>query len=486
MRTTQRPSGTRRAPIVGASAVSVLVALGGAPVAASPTDQAHIDVLPVEEGPTNQALAGIGWNTGSLAGVAELAPPTVRIDGALDQASTGPGELDLAPLVARVEAVREIGATPVVILSYMPRWLAAHGGPFDPRDPTRVRPRDLDQWEALVREVVSGLVAASPGAYRFEVWNEPDIPIFWQDSPDAFIAMALRTHAAVAAGAPGAEVGGPATAFPDPGWMVPYVEAVRAASLPLDFVSWHFYANYPFLGDDGAEEILPPWLLPAYPLLGRENPATNPSEYRFQTAMVRGWVDAALAGAAYDPALVIDEWNLSAGGYDDRHDTHVGAAFAAAALMEMEQAALDGADYYRATNGPGDRLGDWGLARTDGTPEPAWWAFHAWRATAGERLKVDGAHAPDLFARASTHGHTVDVLLSSFTASTAVSTGPDRRVTIEAHGVDCAPNGVVRMVSEPSGTLDDGVAVPVDDGRVALDLPTQSVAWVSLHGCRAR
>lgn len=432
-------------------------------------------------GASNQALAGVGWNTGSLAGVASLAPPTVRVDASLERISSGPGQLDLAPLVDRVAAVRAIGATPVVILSYMPRWLAAHGGAFDPRDPTRVRPRDLGQWEALIGDVVSGLAAASPGPYRFEVWNEPDIPIFWQDSLDAFVAMAVRTHAGVAAAAPAAQVGGPATAFPDPAWMLPYVEAVRAAGLPLDFVSWHFYANYPFLGDDGAEEILPPWLLPAYPVLGRENPAATPSQYRLQAESVRGWLDVALAGTGYDPALAIDEWNLSAGGYDDRHDTNEGASFAAASLIEMETGGLDGADFYRASNGPGDRLGDWGLTRFDGTPKPAWWAFRAWKATAGDRLAVEGGDLPDLFARATASGgHTIDVLLSSFNAAG----GRDRRVTVEAHQVECAPRAVVRVLSTPGGDLGEGVSAPVEDGAVSLELPTQSVAWVSFHGCR--
>lgn len=420
-------------------------------------------------GATNPKLLGVGWNTGTLDGVAPLVPPTVRIDADLHQASRGPGQLDLGPLLGKVAAVRAIGAEPLVILSYMPTWLAQHFGGFDGRDPTRVRPRDFDAWQALIGQVVEPLATSPSPARRFEVWNEPDLPVFWQDLPDAFFELARRTHAAVAAVEADTgldlEVGGPATAFPDPAFIVPY-----AHDNDPDFVSWHFYGNHPLLGPDGNEGFIPD---EAYRAIAHRNPVTSPREFSAQVEMVRSWV-------APGTKLAIDEWNVAAGGFDLRHDTSEGGAFDAGALMEMEKAGLDGADFYRAMNGPGDRAGDWGLTRTDGSPKPAWWVFRAFGDTAGTRLHASAPADPDLFMRATRRGPTIHVLLSNFSAEG----GHDQAVRVTATGAACGPRATVRVMTGPDGDLATGTGAPVVAGRVDVDLPAQSVAWVSLRACR--
>lgn len=441
------------------------------PVPATPVPATPVRVTvdaATELGRTNPRLFGVGWNTGSLDGVAPLAPPTVRIDGSLHEASTGDGSLHLDALLARVEAVRAIGAEPHVILSYMPVWLARHYGSFDPRDPTKVRPRDFDAWQRLVEGVVEGLATAPAPAFRFEVWNEPDLPVFWQDSPDAFFELARRTHAAVAAVEArhpdlDLEIGGPATAFPDPAFIVPYWQQNHP-----DFVSWHFYGNHPLLGPDGNEGFIPDEL---YGLIAHRNPVTSPREFAAQVEMVRSWVG--------DAELVIDEWNVSAGGFDQRHDTSEGAAFDAGVLMEMEAAGLDAADFYRAMNGPGDAVGDWGMTRRDGSPKPAWWVFGAFNETQGIRLRTTSLAGPDLYARATRSGPTIHVLVSNFDALG----GSDHEVRVTASGATCAPRASVRILTGPDGTFEESAGTPVVAGAVDVALPAQSVAWVSFRAC---
>src|SRR5689334_4389487 len=250
------------------------------PLRSTPPTQAPTQTVTVDldhpTGPANRSLTGVVWNAGdSVAPLAGVHPKIVRIDGSLQNRSVGPDQLDLQPLQDRVAQVRAIGAEPLVILSYMPRWLgAARAGT---NDPTRYGPYSLDVWQDLVTKVVRTLATAPQPAYKFEVWNEPDIPIFWQDTPEEFVATALRTHRAVAdvkreTGKP-LEIGGPAAAFGLNDNMVQYLQSVAHAGLPLDFVSWHKYANSPYLGPDGPEGNLP---LDLYQKLAKRNPKTTP------------------------------------------------------------------------------------------------------------------------------------------------------------------------------------------------------------------
>lgn len=445
-------------------------------------------------GPSNQRLAGLGWNTGSLEGVKLLDPPVVRIDASLQDVSQADGELDLERLLAKVSEVRRIGAEPHVIMSYMPAWItqSCAGG----RDATRVAPCDEQgwaAWEAVVRDVVEALATAPSPAHRFEVWNEPDWMPFWQDSLPAFLRLAVITHGVVADVAEAQdlplEIGGPATVFADPAWIVPYVQRIRHEELPLDFVSWHYYGNYPFLGPDGAEHES---LGPVQPVVGQHNPVATPTIYGLQVDQVRSWVDAALAGSELDPELVIDEWNLSAGGLDRRHDTNEGAAFTAATLVEMERAGLDAADFYRAADGsPGDgepvRRGDWGLVDAAGERKPAWWVFQAWQRTAGERLAIAGDDPTGgLWARATAgRAGRVDVILASFRADDDDGNS-EQAVRVELLGRRCASHGELRLLATADGNLDNGRRVPlIDRSAVDVDLPLQSVAWLRLQGCTA-
>ncbi|MBI4728804.1 MAG: hypothetical protein HY775_04795, partial [Acidobacteria bacterium] len=59
------------------------------------------------------------------------------------------------------------GAEPMMILDYMPAWLALTF-PGDPRTPAHLPPSDFDRWEEVVREGVRHF-AVDLGVRWFEV-----------------------------------------------------------------------------------------------------------------------------------------------------------------------------------------------------------------------------------------------------------------------------------------------------------------------------
>jgi hypothetical protein len=446
-----------------------IVVLGPSPAIGAGPVRAHVAVAAGQSlGPTNPALRGMVWNTGPIDGVIPLQPAGIRIDASLQNASTGPGQLDLSSLLGKISEVRRAGAEPLVILSYMPRWLA-NTAPGDPRDPTRVAPRDLDTWQQLIEQVVQGVAAVPGGARRFEVWNEPNLPVFWEDSQAAFIQMAIRTHAAVAAvkartGLP-LEVGGPATVFPDVSWIVPYKTATTAAGLPPAFITWHWYFT---IGQDGNEGMIPDAAYNA--IRGHDNPFNSPAAFGPQIALMRGLL-------GNDTKLMIDEWNVAAGGYDHRHDTQSGAAYQAGALTEMERAGLDAAFLYRAVDDPSDRgrIGDWGLVDSSGQPKPAWWVFDAFHRTDGTRVQTSGDDSLHGFwARATRGPGRVDLILSSFSLTQPTPRTVD--VNVSGFRAACA---TVQTIDTPNGSFAGGPETSVT-GHITVRVPSPSVVWVHL------
>lgn len=438
-------------------------------------------------GPTNPNVLGVGWNSGDLSRIAPLRPPLVRIDSRLESTVPAPGVFELGRVLDRIQRVREAGGEPLVILYGTPRWLSAERAercapnPIffpDGCNPVLVAPSDLEVWEEVIRHVVRELATAPTPAYRFESWNEPDIPVFWHDTIEAFFETAAATHRAVRdvaaeTGLP-LEIGGPGSTNAD--FVVEYAERILQRGLPLHFLSWHWYANNPYLGPDGAEGLIDPDL---YEALAGINPDATPAAYGEQTRRVRAAIAPLLARTGQNPELLIDEWNLSAGGLDRRHDSNEGAAFVAGTLIEMERAGLDGAAYYRSI---GDReVGDWSLVAPDGTKKPTWWVFHAFARASGMRLDVAGDDpASGLWARASRRGRRVDVLLASFRAVG----NEDRRVTVELEGGCVADSAIVGRIDAASPNWNRRRIVHAVDGAFSVELPAQSVAWLQIACAR--
>ena len=362
--------------------------------------EARTDALSIAT--TNPKLIGVGWDRAAFTPevMAPLRPNLVRIDAGFERLyptrDDGLNTDAFDALVAEVDEALAIGGEPVVILSYMPVWLADKDRPSSDR--TKVPPEDPAEWERLVADVVELLVAL--GVRWFEVWNEPDNPVFFQGLLTEFLERVYRPSAEAVADVDAnsghdLRFGGCACVTADPAWIVPMMAFARDNGLPLDFLSWHHYGNAPFLGPDGAEPLGPPEIEPLLAPLRRENPTTSASTYGDQVAAVRAWRDAIYADGEAKPELWIDEWNLSPGGFDHRHDSVVGAAFQTASLIEFQRAGLDRASVFRSVDpayGPDvvaaqpELYGAWGLVGRYGTVKPAWRAHRFWRELGGDVL----------------------------------------------------------------------------------------------------
>jgi len=444
-------------------------------------------------GVARPTLAGLDWNNGKLSAVAPLRPPLVRIDAGLGTISPRPGVVNADPLLREVAAVRDNGGEPLVIIDYLPTWLGqptvdstCHGC-----DPTLVAPQDWTAYDALVRTVVGRLATAPKPARQFEVWNEPDLT-FWNDTAARFLELAVHTHRDVAGVAASThrslQVGGPAAAMftADPTFIRNYVAAIEAADLPIDFVSFHWYANYPCLGPDHPENAQNTAL---WEKLKCSNPKLTPASYGTLITSVQAAVRAAVPASRPLPAVILDEWNMSAGGYDVRQDSNVGAAFALASLIEMENAGLEQAYLYRAVKGVGAAPGDWGIATQTGRHLPQWSILTAWGQLPGNRLVLSGSPPPGVWVRAVRSPGSTDILVANFAAQDPTS----RQLTLQLDPT-CTQAATVRTIDAAHTTFFPTAKAPGGDGNavseiprgggLGLTLPPDSATWITT-ACRA-
>ena len=139
------------------------------------------------------------------------------------------------------DMVLGLGLQPVVELGFMPRDLA--------RDPSRTvfayagiisPPKDWDRWAALIRALTAHLVARYDCAdWAFEVWNEPNLSVFWSGTPAEYWRLYEVTARTIKSVDPRLRVGGPASA------AVGWIDNQRRVQAPVDFLSTHVYGTVP-------------------------------------------------------------------------------------------------------------------------------------------------------------------------------------------------------------------------------------------------
>ncbi|WP_327580538.1 hypothetical protein OHA25_31265 [Nonomuraea sp. NBC_00507] len=182
----------------------------------------------------------------------ELGVETVRAHGILcdDLGVYKQGNVyDFSGVDRVYDTVTGLGLRPVVELGFMPRDLAA--------DPSKTvfgyeaiisPPKDFEAWGDLVRALVEHL-AARYGIHElidhwaFEVWNEPNLAVFWSGTPEEYFLLYDVTAAAVKNVHPDLRVGGPASAAN--GWIEELLAHVAESGAALDFLSTHTYGNAP-------------------------------------------------------------------------------------------------------------------------------------------------------------------------------------------------------------------------------------------------
>ena len=258
-------------------------------------------------------------------------------------------------------------------------------------------PPDFKKWAVICEHIIRHYTEGWANGFKWdieywEIWNEPDFPIqkngssTWQGTEKQFFELYRVAAIHLKKCFPKLKIGGPAV-MSISSWSNRFLAAMTAGGkrVPLDFFSWHGYAN-------------------------------DPRIVKTQIIAARRLLDE----AGYTKAeSILNEWNYVRGWSGDQFSYTVrtiiglkGAAYAASVMCAGQDAPLDMLMYYDAR--PCTFNGLFGLYNYE--PLKTYYVFLAWSKLAklGRQIAVDTQEKKGIYAVGASDGMKTGVLISRY------------------------------------------------------------------------
>ena len=268
-------------------------------------------------------------------------------------------------------------------------------------------PRDFAKWTQICLGIIRHYNEGWANGFRhdiryWEIWNEPENrPAMWTGTDDQFLQLYASAARGIKQQFPQLKVGGPAFgysgkfengAFVPSEFVLKFLELCRRDRVPLDFFSWHCYTDRPMELAERARAIRQ--LLDRH---GFTRTESHLNEWNYLPD--NSW--SGLSKSA--TAEVRQKFYDAMGGAP-------GAAFIVAALLNLQDAPLDMANFFHG------EVGGFGLFNENGVPLKTFHAMRAFRELldAPQRVATTGT-IPDqltLSAGLSPDRHQATILLS--------------------------------------------------------------------------
>ena len=251
-------------------------------------------------------------------------------------------------------------------------------------------PADFDKFASVAKHIALHYNQGWANGFHYDIrywefWNEPD-GLFWSGTPEQFYSLYEKTARALKSVDPMLKVGGDGKAFPydDGGYREGFIDYCASHKVPLDFYSWHTYADS----------------------------SADPYDAVRLARQIRGILDTHGFPKAES---ILSEWNLTPDFTEAEKARLQGvenAAFIGAVLSYFQDAPIDHAQFYR-----GDAA--WmGLFDLQGQSFKTANMFRAMgmMLDSPQRLAVEGTDTFGFAALAgrSEDGNTVQILISNY------------------------------------------------------------------------
>ncbi|HKG98026.1 MAG TPA: glycosyl hydrolase [Pyrinomonadaceae bacterium] len=391
-----------------------------------------------------------------------------------------------------------IGMRPFVELSFMPGALASGDKTVFSYEANITPPKDYKQWAKLIDRLVSHWVERygekEVREWLFEVWNEPNLKMFWAGTQREYFRLYRYTAEAIKKISPSFKVGGPATAKSQ--WIEDFVGFCERNSMPADFISTHYYPNDGFERDGDTELQL----------------------FKSQRGIMREVAQNTRCYAGNRP-VYYTEWNSSSNPRDPLHDEPYAAAFVASTVMEAN-GLVDGYSFWTFSDIFEEDYfssmpfhGGFGLLTLHGIPKPAYRAFELLHDLGDRQSLVDGLHetidcsvirkessVTVLLTNHTTPGHSIETeqvelrldnagepLAAKIRRIDAGHANP-KRLWLEMGQPEYLSGKDVERLEEASRLVDQKQSLSFHEGSIILktSLPPLAVAAITIEFKRPR
>ncbi|MDE4541144.1 beta-xylosidase [Thermoanaerobacterium sp. R66] len=313
-----------------------------------------------------------------------------------------------------------IDMKPLVELSFMPEALASGEETVFHYKGNITPPKDYKEWgnliEALARHLVDRYGIEEVEKWYFEVWNEPNLKMFWSGTKEEYFKLYKTTAHAIKKVYKNLKVGGPATACDE--WIPDLINFCSTENVPLDFISTHHYPTDEPLGHGlNMEEAL-------------AKAPRGITKIRAEKARKE----------AGDYPLFYTEWNSSPSCRDIYHDEPFAAAFVVKSIFDnvglvdiysfwtfsdiFEELPQSSMPYH----------GGFGLLNIYGIPKPTYRAFELLHRTGNKLLTVN--QEKDSLVELSAVIDDKKLMLFIYNHNMPLNPIEDVEVSIEIRGLD--------------------------------------------------
>ena len=267
-----------------------------------------------------------------------------------------------------MDSYKAVGIRPFLELGFMPAKLASGTQTIFYWKGNTTPPKEYAAWCDLVKATLSHLIGrygAEAAEWPIEVWNEPNLPGFWEHADmQEYFRLYEATANAVKEVCPDWKVGGPAICgVDDVNWMKSFLSFCEESGAPIDFVTRHHYTTE----------------LPVRDVHYGYVRLHDPVESLKVLDVTREIVDSFDRFKGMD--IHITEFNTSYIPNAPIHDTNQNAAYVAYLLSRLGEANMSYSywtfgDIFEEQGVPFTPFhGGFGLVANGGIPKPTFWSF---------------------------------------------------------------------------------------------------------------
>lgn len=398
-----------------------------------------------------------------------------------------------------IDFLLQIGMKPFLELGFMPSCLASGNGRIFVYGGNNSMPKSDKVWEELISRFIKHIIdrygESEVETWFFEVWNEPNLPLFFSGSQEDYFHLYEMTARTAKKIDSKLRFGGPATSYNS--WIPEMIDFCEKNNVPLDFVSTHHYPTDDPLWKSGLD-------------IKEFFKQTGGKETDYHRGILKEMTARTKQGSKNYP-LYYTEWNVSAMLGDTIHDEPYAAAMVAKTLADND-GLVDGYSFWtfsdifeEQSQKPGVFHGGFGLQTVQGIEKPVYRIFEIFHELGTKRIKVENDTESTAEILAVQKGNDLQVLAYNHnvpsepieTEEVKIDLGTDNAYDAWIERIDsnhANPMKKWEEIGKPEYLKQPEINqlressklqkenIEVKDGHLTLEMPPHSCAFVTIPG----